>query len=198
MTEPTTQPKPQPQQSQQRLPRRPRPTNFTPRPQNLPNRTKAIYAFIDSQNLNISIQEKGWKLDWTAFRKFLATKYGVTKAFLFIGYVPGNETMYSVLQQQGYILIFKPVVDQGDGHVKGNIDAELVLRAMIEFKNYDGAIIVSGDGDFQALVDYLDQNKKLALLVVPNKERYSSLFKRFADKTVFLSDLKKTLAYKPN
>jgi len=161
------------------------------------SQTRNVYAFIDSQNLNISIQEKGWKLDWTAFRRYMSEKYSVTKAFLFIGYIPGNETMYSILQQQGYILIFKPVVDASEGHVKGNIDAELVLRAMIEFKNYDAAIIVSGDGDFHALIDYLDQNHKLACLIVPNRDRYSSLFKRFAEKTIFLSNLRKLLAYTP-
>lgn len=154
-----------------------------------------VYAFIDSQNLNISIQEKGWKLDWTAFRSYLETKLNVTKAFLFIGYVPGNETMYSILQQQGYILIFRPTVDS-DAGVKGNIDVELVLRAMIEFNNYDKAVIVTGDGDFHALVDHLDSNHKLKALVIPNKERYSSLFKRFEKKMEFISTKRKSLEYK--
>lgn len=165
-------------------------------PQKSINQTspEKVYAFIDSQNLNISIQELGWKLDWTGFRKFLSEKYSVKKAFLFIGYVPGNETLYSALQQQGYILIFKPTVESVDG-VKGNIDVELVLRAMMEFKNYDKAVIVTGDGDFHALIDHLDQQNKLKMLIVPNKKRYSSLFKRFEDKTIFISDMRRELAY---
>ncbi|KXK25740.1 MAG: NYN domain protein [candidate division WS6 bacterium OLB20] len=164
--------------------------------QNLSQRKEeAVYAFIDSQNLNISIQEKGWKLDWTEFRKYLGEKLGVTKAFLFIGYVPGNETMYSILQQQGYILIFRPTVDSDSG-VKGNIDVELVLRAMIEYPNYDKAVIVTGDGDFHALIDHLDSHGKLKTLMIPNKERYSSLFKRFESKMDFISTKRRTLEYK--
>jgi len=163
--------------------------------QNNSQKQQEVYAFIDSQNLNVSIQERGWKLDWTAFRQYLADKLGVTKAFLFIGYVPGNETMYSILQQQGYILIFRPTVDSDSG-VKGNIDVELVLRAMIEFNNYDKAVIVSGDGDFHALIDHLESNNKLKALVIPNKDRYSSLFKRFENKMEFISTKRRSLEYK--
>jgi hypothetical protein len=48
-------------------------------------RPERVYAFIDSQNLNVSTQKFGWKMDWQKFRKFLADKYGVTKAYMFIG-----------------------------------------------------------------------------------------------------------------
>ncbi|MDD4894999.1 MAG: hypothetical protein PHW54_06800 [Candidatus Omnitrophica bacterium] len=41
------------------------------------------YAFIDSQNLNLSIRDQGWALDFKRFRKYLEDKYGVTKAFIF-------------------------------------------------------------------------------------------------------------------
>ena len=46
------------------------------------------YAFIDSQNLNLAIREQGWELDFKRFRKYLEDKYGATKAFIFIGYIP--------------------------------------------------------------------------------------------------------------
>lgn len=45
----------------------------------------------------------------------------------------------------------------GDGKRKGNVDAELVLQAMIEYPNYERAIIVTGDGDFGCLVRYLNR-----------------------------------------
>ena len=67
-------------------------------------------AFIDSQNLNLSIQEQGWKLDFKRFRKYLEDKYGVAKAFIFIGYIATNESLYTALQKYGYILIFKPTL----------------------------------------------------------------------------------------
>ena len=65
------------------------------------NHRENNYAFIDSQNLNLAIRDLGWKLDWKRFRIFLKDKYNVSKAFIFIGYVGGNETLYLSLQQSG-------------------------------------------------------------------------------------------------
>lgn len=63
------------------------------------------YAFIDSQNLNLAIRSLGWKLDFKRFRVYLAEKYGVSQAFLFIGYVEGNADLYTALQRAGYVCI---------------------------------------------------------------------------------------------
>jgi len=54
------------------------------------------FAFIDSQNLNLSIRDLGWRLDWLRFRTYLKEKYGATKAFLFIGYLSGNMEIFIV------------------------------------------------------------------------------------------------------
>ena len=158
-------------------------------------KTPAIYAFIDSQNLNLGVLSQGWKLDFARFRAYLKDKYRVQKAFLFIGYVPHNQQLYTFLQKAGYILIFKPVLEIGKGKkakIKGNVDAELVLHSMIEYKNYDKAIIVSGDGDFHCLIEYLTDNDKLFKVIVPNK-KYSSLLRKFAPFIVNIGLLKNKL-----
>lgn len=167
------------------------------------------YAFIDSQNLNIGVRNdlhdskgklirKGWSLDFELFRNYLRTKYSVTKAFLFIGYVVGNESLYQNLQHQGYILVFKPVLkitNGGKDTYKGNVDAELVLHAMIELNNYQKAVIVSGDGDFHCLIEYLADNQKLLKLITPHR-RYSSLIKKYTSYIVTVDTLKSKLELK--
>ena len=153
------------------------------------------YAFIDSQNLNLSVKQQGWTLDFRRFRKYLEDKYKITKAFLFIGYVPQNQSLYINLQKDGYILVFKPTLTLPDGRVKGNVDAELVLHAMIEYRNYDKALIVSGDGDFYCLVEYLLKNDKLSKLMIPDRRSYSSLFRKLMSHVVFVSDLRKKLEF---
>jgi hypothetical protein len=40
------------------------------------------FAFIDSQNLNLSIRSQGWVLDFKRFRVYLKDKYSVTKAYM--------------------------------------------------------------------------------------------------------------------
>ncbi|MDP2790072.1 MAG: NYN domain-containing protein [bacterium] len=89
------------------------------------------FAFIDSQNVNLGIRELGWRLDFKRFRVYLKEKYDVERAYIFIGYMPENQKLYTRLQEFGYILIHKPILRYKDGTVKGNCDAELVLQAMI-------------------------------------------------------------------
>src|SRR3990170_1155603 len=160
-------------------------------------RQKSIYAFIDSQNLNLGTSKdtwkgkeriyKGWKLDFRKFRQYLQDKFRVTKTLLFIGYIPQNSSLYRHLKSFGYTLIFKPTTKDRLGKPKGNVDAELVLyAAAIEYHNYDKAIIVSGDGDFYCLHEYLEKRKKLMAIIIPNRTSESSLLKRFQRYKVFL------------
>ena len=156
------------------------------------------YAFIDSQNLNLSIRSLGWKLDFARFRVYLKEKYGVTKAFLFIGFVEGNNDLYVSLQSAGFLCIFKPTLEYKNGTTKGNCDAELVLHAMIEFLNYDKAVIVTGDGDFYCLVKYLIDKNKIEAVIIPNRFKFSALlnFRIFRPFLKFMNDLKTKLEYK--
>lgn len=152
------------------------------------------FAFIDSQNLNLSIRQLGWTLDFARFRVYLEEKYGVTKAFLFIGFVAGNQGLYTYLQSIGYICVFKPTLVYNNGTVKGNCDSELVLQAMIELPNYNRAVVVTGDGDFHCLVKHLLSVNKFEKLLIPNQKKYSALLKRFPSQYLaFVSDLEHRL-----
>ena len=155
-----------------------------------------VYAFIDSQNLNLGVKSQGWNLDFKKFRVFLKNKYNVKKAYLFIGFIPDNSNLYDRLKSEGYVLVFKPVLQSRNYNrkikIKGNVDAELVLHAMIQYKNYSKAIIVSGDVDFHCLVEFLDSKRKLGKIIAPNK-KYSSLLRKFAKYIVNVNLFKKNL-----
>lgn len=162
-----------------------------------PKEKLITYAFIDSQNLNLGTNKdiyhnkkliyKGWRLDFKKFRRYLTDKFRATRAVLFIGYIKENEKLYQALKLYGYKLIFKPTVMDNSGLAKGNVDAELVLHAAaIEYPNYDKAVIVSGDGDFYCLYEFLEKNKKLLQIIIPNRKSESSLLKRFQKYKVFL------------
>lgn len=156
------------------------------------------YAFIDGNNLYLGVKNQGWQLDYRKFRIFLKDKYKVSKAFLFIGYVAGNEGMYTFFQKSGYICIFKPTLIISEGKtkkVKGNVDAELVLHAMVEYPNYDKVVIVTSDGDFYCLLEYLVKQNKLLKLIVPSL-KYSSLLRKFSPFIVNISSFKNKIEYK--
>ncbi|SRR5260221_2572472 len=158
-------------------------------------KNEKVFAFIDSQNLNLGVKSQGWNLDWRKFREYLKNKYNVTEAYLFIGYKPGNEALYTNLQKIGFIIVMKPTLELPDGTVKGNVDAELVLHTMIQYEKYNKAIVVTGDGDFHCLVEYLAEKGKLLHLLTPNKH-YSRLFKPFSGYIVRIDWLKGSLRTK--
>jgi len=186
-------------------PERPHPKPRFSRPKQ-PRPQLGNYAFIDSQNLNLGVQKIGWKMDWRKFRLWLEEKYGVTHAYMFIGYMAENESLYELMHDHGYLIVLKPTLEikadqNSEEHkddkptVKGNIDADLVLHAMKELRNYNKAVIVSGDGDFFGLIEYLAAQKKLLKILTPN-QRYSTLLKGFEDYIEGIDTHRKELAYR--
>ena len=153
------------------------------------------YAFIDNQNIFQGVkQDLGWSLGWQRFRTYLRHKYGVTEAYQFLGFVPGNQRLYDSLQAAGYRLVFKPVLHGPGGKIKGNCDADLVLRAMVEYPNYGRAVIVSSDGDFYSLVEHRYKDKKLETVLAARSQSCSSLLKQKAKERIqFLDRLRAKL-----
>lgn len=146
-------------------------------------------------------------MDWRKFRQFLENEYNVTKAYMFIGHMPEHEDLYLKMHEAGYLVVLKPTQDlkklqneleQGEEpeqkHIKGNVDADLVLWAMREFPNYEKAVIVSGDGDFYGLYEYLAEQGKLLNILTPNWQ-YSHLLNQFESYILRLDTQRKQLAY---
>lgn len=70
---------------------------------------------------------------------------------------------------------------------------------MVEYPNYDKAIIVAGDGDYYSLIDYLKAQSKLEQVLVPNEFRYSALLKKVNDEHLkyisFINRMRSKLEY---
>lgn len=166
----------------------------------LPASPNNNYAFIDAQNLHAGVESLGWKLDHKKFRDYLTQEHGVKKAYMFLGFMEEHQTLYSALQEAGFILYFKPLVRTEDNTIKGNVDADMVLQTMVDLDRYDQAVIVSGDGDFAGLIRHLASVNKLRQVIIPNRQKYSSLFKRldeYGDTYFsFMNDLRRHLAYR--
>lgn len=154
------------------------------------------YAFIDGNNLYHGALNQGIIFDYGRLRLYLRNALSVKKAFLFIGYVPGNTDLYNMLQSAGFTLVFKPTIPYTDGDkttIKGNVDAELVLHASaIEYSSYDKAVIVSSDGDFACLAQYLEKNDKLLKIITPTK-RYSKLLRPYGKYILPLKEIQNNI-----
>ncbi|NTV22701.1 MAG: NYN domain-containing protein [Candidatus Yonathbacteria bacterium] len=139
-------------------------------------------AFIDGQNLHLGTTRNGWKVDFKKFRVYLRDKYAVQEAYYFIGYVSEKEQdLYNNLQKAGFIVIFKEHNSLLLAKKKGNVDTDIVFEIMkqvAENKELSKILLVSGDGDYKKVVDYLVRRNLFEKILFPNKEFASSLYKK--------------------
>jgi uncharacterized LabA/DUF88 family protein len=141
-------------------------------------------AYIDGQNLymGISLLEEGsWGVDLVRFREYLRKKYKVAKAYYFLGYtVEENNGLYEHIQEAGFILKFREHNSAMLGKKKGNVDTDIVfdiMKRLYKKEDFNKVVLVSGDGDYKLLVDFLIEEDKLEKLLFPNKKFASSLYK---------------------
>jgi uncharacterized LabA/DUF88 family protein len=149
------------------------------------------FAYIDGANLHKGVASLGWSLDYKRFRVWLSEKYGVKRAYLFLGLISKYKELYKYLQEAGFTLVLKEVVYGGDGKPKGNCDADLVLQATRDtFDNkFDKIIIVASDGDYAGLVRFLQEKRKLLAVLSPSSEKKCSiLLKRTGAKIAYIKD----------
>ncbi len=149
-----------------------------------------INIYIDGNNLYRSAKELGFEIDYRKFRGWLRQKYNPTHVYLFIGLVPSRTSFYEHLQECGFILVFKQTISV-EGSVKGNCDAELVLKTVSDFytKACTACILITGDGDFGCLVEFLQSNNIVVRIVSPDEHKCSILLRNKNTEITFLNDL---------
>ncbi|MFH1170230.1 MAG: NYN domain-containing protein [Candidatus Vogelbacteria bacterium] len=153
-------------------------------------------AYIDGANLYKGAEQLGWNLDYRRLRVWLREKYGVQQAYLFLGLVPKYKSLYTNLQEKGFTLVFKEVTYDGNGKVKGNCDADIVVRAMRDaYENtFDKVVLVSSDGDYASLVSFLIEKEKMLVVLSPYEtKKCSVLLKRTGVPIAYISDQKSVL-----
>lgn len=149
------------------------------------------YAFIDGQNLYQGAKSAGWEIDYYRLRLYLSAKFSVKKAFLFLGYLKENEGLYKYLRDAGFDIVFKKVSNANNNKVKGNVDVALAVFVMKNLKNFDQAVLVTSDGDFEPLVEELKKQNKLRIVLSVKRDTCSSLLKISAKGNImFLDDVK--------
>ncbi|MCX6703387.1 MAG: NYN domain-containing protein [Candidatus Zambryskibacteria bacterium] len=67
------------------------------------------------------------------------------------------------------------------GKKKGNVDSDIILHIMkkLYYKEiFDKIVLISGDGDYKQLVDFLITEERLEKILFPDGKRFSSLYKK--------------------
>lgn len=127
------------------------------------------------------IRKLGWHLDYRRFRIWLIEKYNVDRAYIFLGFIADQQGLYDYLRRAGFILIFKTTVPGSEGKLKGNCDAEMVLKAIVDFyeNRFAQAVLISGDGDFACLATFLLNRKALKTVIAQTARGVLILSEKF-------------------
>lgn len=156
-------------------------------------------AYIDGANLHKAVEHFGWTFDYARLRVWLTQKYGVTQAYLFLGLIPKYKNLYTYLQEVGFTLVFKEVIYDGEGKVKGNCDADIVVRAVRDsYENsFNKVVLISSDGDYAPLVSFLIEKNRLFVILSPaSYNKCSILLKRTGAKIAYIDEQRNILEHK--
>lgn len=137
---------------------------------------------IDIQSIKLSDCKCGtaWRVDLLRFRVYLREKYQVSEAYYFLGNVQDeNDELYKEVQKAGFIVVFKNHNRLAKSKKKGNIDTDLVfeiMRNLVDNNLFNKIVLVSGDGDYKKLVDYLIIKNRFLKIFFSNRKFASSLY----------------------
>ena len=110
-------------------------------------------------------------------------KHHVERAYYYLGYVQEGakyDDLYETIQAAGFILVFRQHNSTMLGKKKGNVDADIifsVMKRIYQKDEFDKVVLVSGDGDYKMLVDFLIEEDRFAKILFPNRRYRSSLYK---------------------
>lgn len=143
-------------------------------------------AYIDGQNLYLGtskLEKNSWNIDLSRFRVYLSKKYKVTIAYYYLGYMQEGDVarrLYEEIQLAGFVLVFKQHKEGLASKKKGNVDSDIIFSIMKKIykkEKFDDIVLVSGDGDYKNVVDFLIEEKRFEKILFPNRRFSSSLYK---------------------
>lgn len=153
-----------------------------------------VGVLVDIQNMYYSARVLYSKK--VNFKNILLSAVGERKLIRAIAYgiktVEGmEEKFFEALEKSGYEVKTKDLQVFAGGAKKGDWDVGIAVDAIKLSRNLDAIVLVSGDGDYLPLVDYLQVTTGCRVEVIAFKESCSAKLIEAADDYTNLSDDKR-------
>ncbi len=145
-----------------------------------------VGVFVDAANVELACDRLRARFDWGKILAMLTRDRQLVRA---ISYAPVHEDVGVSLETQrfaepflgrGYKVVTKPLKRFQDGSVKANVDVEMAIDIVEMVDRLDIVCLVSGDGDFQYLVEAI-QRKGVRVEVVAVGASTATNLKNAAD-----------------
>lgn len=120
-----------------------------------------IALFVDVQNVYYTTREAyGRRFDYNRFWRQATAGHDVVAAYAY-AIDRGDEKQrqfQNILSAIGFKVRLKPYIQRQDGSAKGDWDVGITIDVMSVAPSVDRVVLVSGDGDFDLLVEKVRQD----------------------------------------
>lgn len=154
------------------------------------HKDQTVVVLIDTQNLYYSAKNLYHsKVDFGQILKTAVSARKLIRAFAYVVQTKTGEEkpFFEALTGLGIETRVKPLQEFYGGMKKADWDVGIVIDAIRASNNVDVIVLVSGDGDFIPLIEYL-KNKGKRVEVMAFGRSASSMVKEEADEFINLED----------
>lgn len=169
-----------------------------------------LAIFIDGANLYAATKALNFDIDYKRLLSFFRQKCQLVRALYYTAIAEEQEyssirPLIDWLDYNGYTMVTKPTKEYTDSmgrrKIKGNMDIELTVDAMRLSRTLDHVVIFTGDGDFRALVETLqNEGKRVSIISTLQTQppMVADELRRQADQFIDLADLETAICRNPN
>jgi uncharacterized LabA/DUF88 family protein len=122
---------------------------------------ETVTIFVDVQNIYYTTKQRFQRhFDYNAFWAKATANRKVVHAFAYaIGRNDEKQKQFqNILRAIGFEVKLKPYIQRNDGSAKGDWDVGITLDVIEHAEKSDVVILLSGDGDFDLLVQKVRKN----------------------------------------
>ncbi len=155
--------------------------------------TPRVGVFVDSANVELARDRTrgGRPIDWGLVLDRVTEGRRLVRAIAYSpvhddpGVSPETQRFVEPFLGKGFKIVTKPLKRFADGSIKANVDIELALDVITMAERLDVAVLASGDGDFQHLVEVL-QSRGIRVEVAGLGQSVAGNLKKAADRYIEL------------
>ncbi len=122
---------------------------------------KKIAIFVDVQNIYYTTRDSyGRQFNYREFWKRLSTQgeIVIANAYAIHRADDRQQKFQDALKHIGFPVKLKPYIQRSDGSAKGDWDVGITIDVMESAKDVDTVVLLSGDGDFDMLLEKINSD----------------------------------------
>ena len=163
-----------------------------------------VYVFIDAANIFYTQRTLHWKISYEKLKQYFKEECEENLGRIFVYTATDSERQQQkkfldMLDINKYTVRTKEVkrirVAKGVYEWKGDFDVELTMDVMDNIKEFDTAILLSGDSDFAPVVNRMKKNNK-KVIIMSAKSHVSRELIQVSDKYINLKKLRDKIELK--